>query len=123
MNMGSYSPIPPWLVSAGFAYNADLTSTPNGDGVSLLMDYALNLNPTTNQSGHMPQPTVTGNQMSITYFSGSAGITYAVESSTDLSNSWSTTGVTITGPDANNNCTATITIPGPSCFMRLVIVH
>ena len=122
VNMGAYSPISTWLVSAGLSYNADLTTAPNGDGISLLMDYALNLNPAKNQSGRLPQPVVTGNQMSITYFSGNAGITYAVETSTDLI-TWSTAGVTITGPDASNNSTATITASGPSSFLRLVVHH
>jgi len=119
VNMGAFSPIAPWLVSAGYAYNANLQGTPNGDGVSLLTDYALNLDPTRSESGSLPKPVVAGNQLSITYYSGSAGVTYTVQTSTDLK-AWGTAGIVISGPDANNFSTATVTSPGPACFLRLV---
>ena len=86
------------------------------------MDYALDLNPTKNQSGNMPQPVVSGSQMSLTYYAGSPGVTYAVQTSHDLQN-WGTSGVTVSGPDANNNCTATIPFTGSNCFMRLQVVY
>jgi hypothetical protein len=122
VDIGAYSSVAPWLLSNGFAFNANLQCAPNGDGVPLLMDYALNLDPTQNQSGSMPQPVISGNQMSLTYYAGSAGITYSVEASTDLQN-WSTAGVTTSAPDANNFCTATVPITSSRGFMRLVVLH
>lgn len=120
VNMGSYSPMSSWLVSAGFPYSADLQSTPNGDGVSLLMCYALNLNPTQNQSGSIPQLIVAGSQMSLAYYCGSPGVTYTPQISSDLIN-WSPSGVTISAPDANNIRTASAPVTGSSGFMRLKV--
>lgn len=116
-------PLASWLFFNGLPSNVDLTSTPQFDGVPLLMAYALNLDPSNNQSANIPQPQISGTQMSLTYYSGSPGVGYFVETSTDLQ-SWSTNGVTITGPDPNNHCTATVPITtGSSCFMRLKVVY
>ena len=122
VDMGASSPIPPWLITNGFAYNADLTSKPNNDGVPLLMSYALNLDPTKNQSATIPKPVISGSQMSLTYYAGSSGIAYSVEVSTDLQ-SWSTSGVTVSVPDTNSFCTATVPVTGSNCFMRLKVVY
>ena len=122
VDMGASSPIKPWLVSNGFAYNADVTSDPNGDGVSLLMAYALNLDPTINLVGSLPEPVATANQLGLTFYGGSAGVTYTVETSTDLV-SWTTTGVTVSGPDANNFYTAAIPKTPPGGFLHLKIVY
>jgi len=122
VNMGASSPIPPWLLSKGLAYNANLQSAPNKDGVSLLMAYALNLDPTRNQSGSIPRPVVVGNNMSLTYYAASAGVTYTAQTSTDLKN-WGISGVTISGPDANSCYTATIPMTNAPLFMRLVVSY
>ena len=121
VNAGVYSPVTPWLISKGISYNANVQSAPRGDGVSLLMAYALNLDPTRNQSAFLPKPIVTGGQMKLTFYAGSAGITYSVEASPDLK-SWSTSGVTVSGPDINGLETASITISGSNRFMRLKVV-
>ena len=99
-----------------------MATAPNGDGVSLLMDYALNLDPNQNQSGSMPKPVMAGNQMSLAYYAGSTGVTYAVETSPDLQ-TWTTSGVTLSAPDANNIRTATVPTAGVNCFMRLVVSY
>jgi len=85
VDMGAYSPVPVWLLQNGFAYNAG-TSAPNGDGVSLAMDYALNLNPTQNESAAQPMATISGTAMSMQYYASSPGVTYTVETSADLVN-------------------------------------
>jgi hypothetical protein len=118
----AYSPIQPWLVSNGFASNTDPASDPNGDGVSFLMAYALNLNPTHNLSTSLPQPVFTPSQISLTFYGGSAGVVYSVETSTDL-HTWTTAGVSISGPDANHFYTATVARSGPRGFIRLKIVY
>jgi hypothetical protein len=122
VNMGAYSPAPPWLLRNGFAYNANLQSDPNNDGVSLLMAYALNLDPNRNLAGSMPQVVRAANQMSLIFYAGSAGVTYSVEASTDLK-TWSTSGVTVSAPDANGFSTATVPTTGPRRFMRLKVVY
>ena len=122
VNMGLSSPVIPWLLSKGLPHNADLQSTPNGDGITLLMKYALNLDPCRNQSGRLPQFAVAGNQMRLTYYAGSAGVAYTVQHSIDLQ-TWISSGVTVSLPDANNLCTATVPITGPRCFTRLVVSY
>lgn len=122
VNMGAVSSVAPWLLSNGFAYNASLTADPNNDGVNHLMAYALNLDPNQNLSGSLPKAVFAGNEMSLTFYAGSAGVTYAVESSTDLQ-SWSTAGVTLSAPDANGFRTATVSASGPGRYMRLVAVY
>jgi uncharacterized repeat protein (TIGR02543 family) len=111
-----------WLTTHGFAASTNLLSTPSNDGVSLLMAYALNLDPTQNQSANLPRPVCAGNQLSLTFYAGNADVTYTVQSSTDLQ-SWSATGVTISAPDANNNRMATVPMVGGSRFLRLVVSH
>ena len=119
VNMGNSTPAATWLLANNLPYNADLQSDPNGDGVSLLMAYALNLDPKQNLSGSMPKPVIAGNQMSLKFYAGSAGVTYSVQSSTNLQ-TWSTTGVTLSNPDANNFRTATVNQSGPKRFLRIV---
>jgi hypothetical protein len=122
VNMGNPSTVAPWLLANGFAYNANILTDPNSDGVNLLMAYALNLNPKSNLAGSMPRPVCAANQMSLTFYAGSEGVTYKVEASTDLQN-WSATGVTLSDPDAANLRTATVDLNNPSRFMRLVVSH
>jgi len=123
VNMGDSSPaVASWLSTHGLPATINLHSAPNGDGVSLLMAYALNLDPTQNQSGSIPQPVLSGSSMSLSYYAGSAGVTYTVQVSTDLQ-TWTTTGVTVSAPDANNIRTATAPVTSPRCFMRLVLTH
>jgi hypothetical protein len=122
INMGAESPIKTWLITAGLPYDSDLQSDSNQDGVNLLMAYALGLNPNQNQSGSMPSPLITGSQMSLRYYAGSAGVTYSVESSSDLK-TWTTNGVTLSAQDASHYCTATVSMTGANCFLRLVVSH
>jgi hypothetical protein len=109
-----------WLAANGFPSTTDLKSAPNHDEVCLLMAYALNLNPNRNLSGSMPKPVIAANRMNLTYYAGSAGVTYTVQASSDMK-TWSTEGVDTTAPDANSNRTASIPITGGSRFLRLVV--
>jgi len=118
VNMGDSIEVATWLHSNGFGYAGDRVGTPNSDGVPLLMAYALNLDPTRNQSGNLPRPEVTGDQLRLPFYAGSEGVAYTVETSTDL-NEWVTTGVAISEPDSNYIRTATIPLSGRQCFMRL----
>jgi len=119
VNMGDPSPVS-WLFAHGYTYNTDLKSDTNGDGVNLLVAYALNLDPAQNLAGSIPRPVCADSQLSLKFYAGSDGVTYKVESSSDMLN-WSEEGVTLSIPDHNNYRTATINMIGPSKFMRLVI--
>ena len=105
-----------WLLGYNLPANSDLKSDANGDGVSLLMAYALNLNPSQNLSGSLPQPVLPAEQMSMSFYAGADGVTYVVEISPDLVH-WSTEGVTYT--DLNQIRTATANRTQGSGFMRL----
>ena len=122
INLGTYQPTTPWLLSNGLTTNVDLNSTPNHDGVPLLMSYALGLDPTQPQSANIPKPMISGSQMSLTYYAGSAGVTYSVETSSDLQN-WSTSGVSTSAPDLNQCCTSSILLSGSHQFMRLRVSY
>ncbi len=57
----------------------------NGDGVTLLMAYALNLNPNLNLRRQLPRPILTHDAtLRINFFAAAAGISYTVQTSTDL---------------------------------------
>lgn len=107
-----------WLLSKGLSADTDITLDANGDGVNLLMAYALNLDP--NLQNTFPQPVFGENLMTLSFYAGASGITYIVKSSSDMVN-WSTEGVTLSNLDANLFRTATVNISGPARFMRLEV--
>lgn len=109
-----------WLLSKGLPANTPMLSDADGDGVSLLMAYALNLDPLDNLTRKVPQPVFGTNQMSLNFYSGNSAITYRVKTSTDLVN-WTENGVTLSAPDVNQIKTATVTTSGPSRYMRLEV--
>jgi hypothetical protein len=115
-------PFGSWLGSYNLPTNSQLSLDSNGDGVSLLMAYALNLDPRENLSGAVPQTVFTPTQMSLSYHSVADGVTYRVEVSPDLK-TWSPVGVTVTGPDANGISTATANRTGEVRFMRLAVAY
>ncbi len=122
VNMGAATPVTSWLVENALPYSESLLNDTNNDGVNLLMAYALNLDPKQNLSGSLPEPVIEASQMSLDFYAGSAGVTYAVETSTDMVH-WSTEGVLITDPDASQVRTATVDMTGQTRYMRLVVVH
>ena len=120
VNMGAGTPLKTWLIAGGFPYDSNLQSDSNGDGVNLLMAYALNLDPNQNLGGSMPKPALTAGEMSLRFFAGAAGVSYVVEATDDMVH-WSKDGVTISGPNANQIRTATVDRSGPNRFMRLAV--
>ena len=116
------NPMRNWFASYGFAAFSDVGTAPNGDGVSLLMDYALNLDPTKNQAANMPKAVVSAGQLSYTFYAGNTDVGYQVQASADLK-TWSAAGVTVSAPDGNCNCTATVPLASGLRFLRLVVTH
>ncbi|MEI6605565.1 MAG: leucine-rich repeat protein [Verrucomicrobiota bacterium] len=111
-----------WLLAHNLPIDADPLSDPNGDGVSLVMAYALNLDPNLNLSGSMPKSLIVGNQLRLTYYAGNPDVSYTVEASSDLQ-SWSAGNVILTALDANHLRTATVTITGSPRFLRLGVAY
>jgi hypothetical protein len=111
-----------WLLEHGQTYNANLSSDANSDGVSLLMAYALDLDPRLNLASSLPRTTLQANTMGLTFHATRPGLTYRVEASSDLAQ-WSAVGVTQSAPGADGLSTATIPRSGSNRFMRLAVVQ
>lgn len=120
INMGAENPLAPWLAIQGLPFNSNLYADANGDGVNLLMAYALDLDPAQNLSGSLPQPVFSESSMSLSFYSGSPGITYVVKTCDDLTD-WTTVGVSLSAPDDDLVRTATVNFSGPVRFMRLEV--
>ncbi|HLP75553.1 MAG TPA: leucine-rich repeat domain-containing protein, partial [Candidatus Paceibacterota bacterium] len=120
IDMGVQSPIKLWLLTNAFPYDTNMSSDMNGDGVSLLMAYALNLNPRGNLASSMPQPGLSGGYLTITYYAAKAGITYRVETSGDLK-TWTTQGVSISPQNANGYRTASVPATDAGRYIRLAV--
>ena len=120
---------------ANAAVSGDLAD-PDGDGISNLLEYALNLDPKVTSTVGLPtvgQTTVGGSQyLTLTYTRviAATGITYVPQVSGDL-NTWNSgTGYTVAVSTTNNADTVTQTIvvqdavamsPGGRRFMRLLV--
>ncbi|MFT5412231.1 MAG: hypothetical protein ACI9NC_004969, partial [Verrucomicrobiales bacterium] len=115
------SSFPParWLLEHGLRHDANLHQDLNGDGVSLLVAYALDLDPNLNLQSALPRPVLSSGSLSLSYHSISPGITYTVEASADLKN-WSSHGVAVSAePPALHR--ASVDLDSPLRFMRLLI--
>ena len=60
----------------------------------------------------MPAPVLEGDTLTLSFHAAAPGITYAVETSTDLK-TWVADGVVISDLDANNQRTASIPLDAP----------
>ncbi len=113
-------PAASWLVGQGLPYDTDLNQDPNDDGVSLLMAYALNLDPDSNVRANLPVPVIISpNTLSMSFHAASPGITYSVETSTDLR--CSNSGIALSELDAENRRTASVSLDSPRRYRRLVV--
>ncbi len=113
-------PAASWLLKHGLWYDTDLNQDPDGDGVSHLMAYALDLDPSLNLRSSLPVPVLDGNTLSLSFHAASPGISYRVETSADLKN-WTTTGVTQSVPGADQRSIATVPLGASSRFLRLAV--
>jgi len=116
-------PAATWLLESNLSYDTDLDQDHNSDGVSLLMAYALKLNPNERLGNRLPKVVFDdANTLSMKYYGGSTGVTYRVESSKDMT-AWETTDVTVSDPDSNGVLTASTPKDGACLFLRLVVVE
>lgn len=120
ISMGPNDHVKRWLLTNQIPFDTEISSDLNGDGVPLLMAYALGFNPSQNLSNQLPIPEVLDNQLNLRFYAGSPGITYKIEASSDLKN-WSATGANVSAPDALQFRTATIATSGSRCFLRLLV--
>lgn len=120
VNMGPRNPSKLWLINHQIPHDSDLETDHNGDGVKLLMAYALNLNPNENLAGRLPKAVLDGDRLEIGFYGGTPGLTYAVEISENLE-VWTTDGVEISAPDGNDFRKASVSAGVSRKFMRLVV--
>ncbi len=102
-----------WLLRHDLPYDTDL-----GEHPSLLMAYAFDLDPGAPQLSPVFDPAT--NTLSLSFHADSPGITYAVETTTDLEN-WSTVGVRLSDVGADGRRTAIVDRDSPNRFLRLRI--
>jgi cyclophilin family peptidyl-prolyl cis-trans isomerase len=124
----SSDPLIAWR-QTNFSTTADTSTAanladPDADGIINLLEYALGLSPTTPSTTGLPSAQVAAGTLSFTYKRAVAtGLTYAVQTTTDLTNpaSWTPTGVTQGTPDVNGNTTATIPYSTGPRYLRLSV--
>lgn len=109
-----------WLLENSFRHDTSLDEDLDGDGVSLLMAYALKLDPNSNLRSALPAPTINGSQLRLTFFGARPDLTYTVETSTDLEN-WTSSGVTLSEPNLEGIINASVERDLPKRFLRLVV--
>jgi hypothetical protein len=113
-------PAAAWLLEHGLWYDTDLHTDSDGDGVDLLMAYALDLDPRQNLAASLPIPVLGETTLSLNFHATAPGITYRAKTSTDLTN-WTTTGVSQSAPGPDGRSTATIPLDHPHRFLRLIV--
>jgi len=113
-------PLAIWLLRADLEFDADLNDDVSGDGIPLLMNYALNQWPHFQLTAFMPKAKRTGNTLSMKHYASKEGITYQVQVSPDLTpGSWTTAGISLGPINENGYQTATLTTNGTQMFMRI----
>ncbi len=115
-------PAASWLAGHEFPYDTDLDQDLNGDDVSLLMAYALDLDPNLNLRGSLPEPVLGDGTLGISFYGIAEGITYTVETSRDL-RKWTAEGVVVTKPDEAGQRVATVSQDSKKRFLRLVVAE
>lgn len=118
VNLGEANGLPVWTASYGLPANVNLDSDPNGDGVSLFTAYALNLAPQRNTLASVPRPQITDDELRLSYYAGRSDVNYIIEASSDLKQ-WTSSGVIIGNPDAQQIRTARIARTGRATFLRI----
>ena len=109
-----------WLLAHGLPPETNLDADTNGDGVNLLMAYALDLDPTLNLSASLPRVEVDSDSIAVTYFASRPGIRYSAQTSRDL-RLWTTDGVLVSDPDPHGRRTASVTRDAGQGYLRIAV--
>ncbi|MCH7228785.1 leucine-rich repeat domain-containing protein [Haloferula sp. A504] len=112
-------PMEYWLVRHGFLHSTSMEDDLNGDGVNLLLAYALNLDPRSPHSG-MPRAEVDQGTLQMEFYASSPGVVYTVESSADLS-SWKDSEVALSSIDSGGYRIASIGSASTHRFLRIKV--
>ncbi len=82
------APFPAWIIVEGLSGSgAALSADPDNDGITNFLEYALGLSPSAHDALGLPSITHDGSSLSLTFRKNrvASGLTYTVQSSTDLS--------------------------------------
>jgi hypothetical protein len=109
-----------WLMEHGWPPGTDMSLDEDGDGVSLFLAYALNLDPRRNQSASLPEPVLSETTLGLHFPAARPELSYRVESSMDL-DQWTTAGVHQIPPGPDGTVIATVPRNAFMKFLRLVI--
>jgi hypothetical protein len=115
-------PVVQWLAQYGYRYDTELGTDPDGDDVSLLMAYALDLDPHRHPAASLPKPELGPDGLQIDFHATTPGIRYRVETSEDLAR-WTTEGVVVASPGPDHRSTAIVARNAPTRFLRLVVAE
>ena len=101
----SLEPVEEWLITKGFRTSQDMSETLPGSEASILISYALGMDPYETGPAKMPLVEFTKGQLAMRFFAGRPDVDYKVEVSDDLSE-WEETGVLVSEADASGgkNC-------------------
>ncbi|MES2735101.1 MAG: delta-60 repeat domain-containing protein [Verrucomicrobiota bacterium] len=116
-------PFAAYLIAAGVpADRRGASDDADNDGISNLMEYALDLQPMTPDAAGLPKVDK-GTLLTLTYRHAHEDVTYTVETSPDLDSdsAWTTTGVNQGTSAPDGTTTASVAPDGPHRFLRLSV--
>ena len=113
-------PAAEWLLGYNLPYNTNLNTDVSGDNIDLLMEYALDLVPSDDNSGNTSRRELSGGEMAITFNALRDNMIYTVDQSTDLQ-TWPTNGIFYTSGTNNIRHAVTLKNNEPKRFLRLTI--
>lgn len=104
------------------------TSDPDSDGVKNIVEFALGMNPQTNDISHLPSLSLSGSNLILEWRKNksASALSFQVEQSTSLSGAWSPSsgGSFVSDIDpATELWRATVPISNPTTFLRLKITY
>ena len=118
VEIGSLEPVEEWLIAKGLPILQAMGETLPGSGVSILMSYALGMDPYEIDPTKMPAVEFFDGQLATRFFAGRSDVNYKVEVSEDLSE-WEEAGVLVSEADASEVKTARVTAGESKRFLRL----
>jgi hypothetical protein len=113
-------PVENWLLTKGLHLTQDMDATLADSDNSVLLSYALNMNPYKTDSSLLPGLGFANGHLKLSYYAGRSDVTYQVEKSINLSD-WDQTGLTISGLDAMLMQTAIVNDSDEKKFLRLKV--
>ena len=114
-------PVESWLLTKGLHLTQDMDATLLGSDNSVLISYALNMNPYKTDPSLLPGLEFSNGHLKLNYYAGRSDVTYQVEKSINLSD-WDQTGLTLSGLDAMLMQTAIVNDSDVRKFLRLKVI-